>query len=44
MGWHDGLNLPVHQSLRRVVATEQLAHKGRTARAEVMRRRISVTA
>ena len=30
------LNLPVHQPLRRVVATERLAHKGRTARAEIM--------
>jgi ComF family protein len=32
------LNLPVHRLLRRVVATEQLAHKGRTARAEMMHR------
>ena len=31
------LHLPVYQSLRRVSATEQLAHKGRTARAEAMR-------
>jgi ComF family protein len=30
------LNLPVHQPLRRLVATKQLAHKGRTARAEIM--------
>ena len=30
------LNLPVHQPLRRVVATERLARKGRTARADVM--------
>ena len=31
------LNLPVHRLLRRVVATKQLAHKGRTARAKLMR-------
>jgi ComF family protein len=31
------VNLPVHRLLRRVVATKQLAHKGRTARAKVMR-------
>jgi ComF family protein len=31
------LNFPVLHSLRRVVATAQLAHKGRTARSEVMR-------
>jgi ComF family protein len=30
------LNLPVHQPLWRLVATERLAHKGRTARAEIM--------
>ena len=42
MGWRDGLNLPVHQPLRRVIATERLAHKGRTARAEVMRRCVSM--
>ena len=32
------LNLPVHLLLRRVVATEQLAHKGRTARVKIMRK------
>ena len=32
------LNLPVHPLLRRVVATEQLAHKGRTARVKMMRK------
>jgi ComF family protein len=31
------LDLPVHQPLRRIVATQRLAHKGRTVRAEVMR-------
>lgn len=31
------LGLPVHQPLRRVIATERLAHKGRTERADVMR-------
>jgi ComF family protein len=30
------LDLPLRQPLRRVVATERLAHKGRTERAEVM--------
>jgi ComF family protein len=30
------LNFPVHRPLRRLVATERLAHKGRTARAEIM--------
>ena len=30
------LSLPVHTTLRRISATEQLAHKGRTARTEVM--------
>jgi ComF family protein len=30
------LDLPVHQPLRRLVATKPLAHKGRTARAEIM--------
>jgi ComF family protein len=30
------LSLPIHQPLRRLVATERLAHKGRTARAEIM--------
>ena len=36
VGSHARLDLPVHQPLRRVIATERLAHKGRTARAEVM--------
>lgn len=31
------LNLPVHRLLRRVAATQQLARKGRTARAKLMR-------
>jgi len=31
------LGLPVHQPLRRVIATQRLAHKGRTERADVMR-------
>jgi ComF family protein len=30
------LHLSVHQPLRRLVATEQLAYKGRTARAKIM--------
>jgi ComF family protein len=30
------LNLPVHQPLRRLVATKPLAHEGRTARAAIM--------
>ena len=30
------LRLQIHQPLRRRVATERLAHKGRTARAEIM--------
>ena len=38
------LNLPVHQLLRRVVATEQLAHKGRTARVKFMRKCFQITA
>jgi len=36
-GLGQRLNFPVVHALRRVVATEQLAHKGRTARNEVMR-------
>ncbi len=31
------LDLTLHQSLQRVIATKRLAHKGRTARADIMR-------
>jgi len=37
-GLAQRLRLPVHQPLRRVIATERLAHKGRSERADVMHR------
>jgi predicted amidophosphoribosyltransferase len=36
-GFGRRLGVPVHQLLRRVIATKRLALKGRTARADIMR-------